>query len=163
MLAGYNAANGNSPYYDVIIIMFMTQAGRLCGTLIIYALARKGEKLVDRIRSFIQPKINSDSFIARMVSRVNLYSPYSVAVGRLLWLRYPLTLIMAAQGKLKVLVLGTMLSSFIYDSIYIIVGAVVGAKTTLEPYQVIIFFMAGLTVVYITLFSIQRLRQKYHR
>jgi len=162
MLAGYNAYN-NGQYYNLVIIILMTMSGRLAGTMIIYALARRGTKLIDKIRSAIQFRVNSNSFLMKMVGRVNLYSPFSVAIGRLLWLRYPLTLVMAAQGKLRVLLLGTLLSSFIYDSVYMIVGAVVGAKTTLEPFQVIIYFMAGLTVVYIVLLVIQRLRQKYFR
>jgi membrane protein DedA with SNARE-associated domain len=163
MLAGYNASINDNLLFNVVIIMIMTLTGRLVGTLIIYYLARRGEKLTNKIRTFFESKANSNSFLQKMTARVNLMSPFSVAAGRLLWLRYPITLLMAAQGKLKVLMLGTVLSSVIYDGVYMVIGAVVGANTTLEPVQVIICFMAGLTVVYLAFYIAQRLREKYSK
>jgi hypothetical protein len=163
MLAGYQASTSVYAFFDVVIILLMTQAGRIAGTFIIYCFARTGSKLALKITSFFRPKniSQNNSFFARMVKSINLLSPFSVAVGRLLWLRYPLTLMLAAQRKPKVLILGTLLSGLIYDITYMVIGAVIGANTRLKPFEVIICFMLGLTVVYIAFFTIQKVRQRH--
>jgi hypothetical protein len=162
MLAGYQVSANVYAFFDVIIILLMTQAGRLTGTFIVYSFARTGSRLALKITSFFRPKNgNGNSIFARMVKGINLLSPFSVAAGRLLWLRYPLTLMLASQKKLRVLMLGTMLSSAIYDVTFLVIGAVVGANTRLKPFEVILLFMAGLTVVYIVFFTVQKLRQRH--
>ena len=165
MLAGYQASASVYAFFDLGIILLMTQMGRITGTYIIYSFARTSSKLALKITSFFRPQNRdsngNNSLFYRMVKGINLLSPFSVAIGRLLWLRYPLTLMLASQKKLKVLLLGTMLSSAIYDITYIVIGAVVGANTKLKPFEVILCFMAGLTVIYIVFFTIQKVRQRH--
>jgi len=160
ILAGYNVSIGNYNYSDIIIIITMTLAGRLLGTFILYSLASRGKKLVEKTRPFffLKLKMDNNASLQRMVDKVDRLSPFSVAAGRFLWLSYPLTLVMAAHGKLKVLMLGALLNGFIYDGIYILAGVVMGANTKLEPFQVILCCIAALTVVYIVFYIIQRLR-----
>jgi hypothetical protein len=163
MLAGYHASTSPYPFMDIAIILLATQAGRLAGTWMIYAFARTGSRLALKINSLFRPGSNNNAFFTRMSDRINLVSPFSVALGRLLWLRYPLTLLLAAQRKLKVLLLGTMLSSAVFDITYIVIGAVVGANTKLKPFEVILFFMGGLTIMYVVFFITRKLRHKYSR
>ena len=163
MIAGYSVLSGGYAVYNLITIIVMTLSGRLLGTWITYTVTRKGGRLMEKIRLFLEPGDKKHSIVNKMISKVNLMSYFSVATGRLMGLRYPLTLIMAAQGKLKTLLLGTTLASLIYDVIYVMVGAFVGANTQLEPFQVMIYFTVGLTVVYIIVFLVRYLRQKQLR
>lgn len=161
MLAGYSTLNEGYPYYNLLIIMVMTLAARFSGTLIIYFVTRRGGgKIIEKTSNLIRKHVSDTSVIARLASRVNLLSPFSIAAGRLIGLRYPLTLIMAAQGRLKTLLIGTIFASIVYDSVYMLAGAVVGATTDLEPFQVMIYFLIGITLVYVILYTVQYLRQK---
>ncbi|MBN1376317.1 MAG: hypothetical protein JXA01_09190 [Dehalococcoidia bacterium] len=161
MLAGYSTLNGGYAYYNLLIIMLMTLTARFSGTLIIYFVTRRGGgKLIEKTSNLIRKHVSYTSVINRMTSSVNLLSPFSIAAGRLVGLRYPLTLIMAAQGRLKTLLVGTVFASIVYDSVYIVAGALVGATTNLEPFQVMIYFLVGITLVYVILYMVQYLRQR---
>lgn len=160
MLAGYSTLSGGHAFYNLLIIMAMSMSGRVVGASITYAVFRKGSKLMNKIRLLLEPGEKRKSLVNKLVSKINLMSPFSVAAGRLMGLRFPLTLILTAQGRLKTLLLGTMLASLINDSVYILIGAFVEAKTELQPFEVMVYFTVGLTIVYITGLAIQYFRQK---
>lgn len=163
MLVGYYGSNGNYSYCEILLIIAMTMVGRLLGVFILYSLARKGKKLIDKSMSpfYLRFKIFNNAFFKKVVDRVDKLTPFSVAMVRFLCLSYPLTLMMAAREKLKVLILGTLLNGIIYDVIFILTGAIMGANTKLELYQIVIYFIAGLTTVYIVYCGIQYLIQKH--
>jgi membrane-associated protein len=74
-----------------------------------------------------------------------------------MWLRIPLTLLMGAKRKTKVLMLGVLISGIFYDALYVIFGAVVGKVFTLNSVQMVIIFTGGLTVLYIGTFVVQQI------
>jgi len=74
-----------------------------------------------------------------------------------LWLRIPLSLILGAKKQLKSLSLGILLASIAWDGMYIVLGAVVGAHTSLKPGQMILFSLVGLTLLYIGTFAVRHL------
>ncbi len=86
-----------------------------------------------------------------------MVSPFSVALGRILWLRIPLTLIMGAKRKLRILSLAVVISSLIYDGTFIITGAIVGTTTHVEPLQITLFSLGVLTIIYGITFIVRRL------
>ncbi len=55
--------------------------------------------------------------------------------------------------------LGVMISSLIWDGIYIFLGAIVGVNVTLKPFQMILYSLAGITVLYALSFAFGRLRK----
>ncbi len=78
-------------------------------------------------------------------------------------MRIPLTLTLAARGKWKVLFLAVFLSSMVWEATYIVLGAVVGATTKVQPLQLLVIAVAGLTALYIVTFLVRRLWARLRR
>jgi hypothetical protein len=157
LLAGYHFAHGITPLPDLVLLAFVAQLGRQAGVLALYNISRAGSSLLARYRSRFKLKTKlSDTLPFRLLRRINLLSPFGVALGRLLWLRIPLTFVLGDKRKLKVLLLGVTLSSLVYDGTYITLGALVGATTKLEPMRMLLYSLAALTMIYGVTFAIRR-------
>lgn len=155
LMAGYQLANGVLKFSDLIILVVVTQAGREAGALVLYFFCRKGSTLLEKCKERFKWNTEAIESPFKFLRKVNLLSPFSVAMGRLLWLRFPLTLILAVKRKLKTLLLGVSLSSLAYDGTYIILGAIVGTTTALKPFNVLLYSLAGLTAIYIIIFAVK--------
>jgi membrane-associated protein len=161
LLAGYQFSAGVLPFHDLLLMVAAAMAGRQIGEVFLYWVARGGSKLLGKYANRFKPKKDfAETPLGRLFHRVNLKSPFSVALGRLLWVRIPLTLIMAAQGRLKTLMLATFLSSLVYDGTFIALGAIVGKTAKVEPFQLILFFMAILTGIYAVTFVIHKIVER---
>lgn len=84
-------------------------------------------------------------------------SPFLVALGRLLGLGTLLSVTLGVKRRYKVLLLGVLLSSLVFDGIFIISGLVVGAKTSVKPIEMLLFSLIGLTGLYIIVFIARHL------
>jgi membrane-associated protein len=158
LLVGYQFSARVLPLFDLMLLVLTAQAGRQAGALVLYHIGRSGSTLLTKYKNYFKLKIGvNDTPLFKLFRKINIMSPFSVALGRLLWLRIPLTLILGAKRKLKVLLLGVSLSSLVYDGIYITLGAIVGTTTALEPIRLVLYFLAGLTVVYLLIFAVQRI------
>jgi membrane-associated protein len=157
LMVGYQFSARVLPFFDLMLLVLMAQVGRQGGALALYGMSRTGSGLLTKYKNRFKFKTGTNFALLRLFRKINLLSPFSVALGRLLWLRIPLTLALGARRKLKVLLLGTVLSSLVYDGTYISVGAIVGTTTKLEPIRILLYFLAGLTVIYIATFAIRRL------
>jgi membrane-associated protein len=158
LLAGYQVSAGVLSPIDLILLLVMAQLGRQAGALTLYSVSRSGSAWLAKYAKRFQPKAESSpSLFLKLFGKVNLLSPFSVALGRLLWLRIPLTMVLGTKRRLKTLLLGVSLSSLIYDGTYISLGAVVGTTTKLEPVHILVYFLAGLTALYGITFAIKRL------
>ncbi len=157
IMAGYQLSEGVLSFPNLLLLIIMALVGREVGTLFLYGISRSGSKLLKRYTNHFTSRIKSESLLLRLFRKINLLSPFSVALGRLLWLRIPLTIILGAEGKLKVLILGVVISSLIYDATYIILGAIVGNATRLEPIYILLYSLAGLTVLYGLTYIFRRL------
>ena len=91
--------------------------------------------------------------------RINYLSPFSVAAGRLMWLRIPLTLTLSVKRDWKTLMLGVVLSSAVWDSTYIILG-LIGKNVASHPTQMVLFSLAGLTLLYGVTILVRLLRRQ---
>ena len=159
LLIGFQVSqNVVSPVYLTFLLLTCI-AGREVGAVALYRVSGSGSVLLARYRDRFIPStdiINTSPL--KLFRKIDITSsPFSVALGRLLWLRIPLTLILGVKRKLKVLLLGVALSSLIYEGIYLTLGAIVGKTAKVEPIQLILYFIATLTVIYVLTFAIRRL------
>ncbi len=169
ILAGYHAVIGTLSIPELIVLWLVAVAGRIVGTLALYHLARLGRgpimrlynRVFGKVLSQSTPESNSVSLPVRFFRRINLLSPYSVAFGRLIWLRVPLTLILSMRRKQGILLQAVLLASVAWDATYILIG-VIGGNIQVKPTYVILYSLAGLTVIYGVGFIIRRLLRLRH-
>ena len=159
LLIGFQFSQGAlSPVYLTALLLTCI-AGREVGALALYYVSRSSSTLLTKYKDRFIPstKIINTSPLKLFRKMDITSSPFSVALGRLLWLRIPLTLILGVKRKLKVLLLGVALSSLIYEGIYLTLGAIAGTTAKVGPVQLILYFIATLTVIYVVTFAIRRL------
>jgi len=158
LMAGYHLANGSLSVVQLTLLLLAAQVGRQGGLLALYNFSRSGSALLVRLaKRFKWNRDVGETITLRGGHKVNLLSPFSVALGRLFWMRIPLTLILGAKRKLRILVLGVVMSSLIYDGTYITLGAVLGTTTRLEPLQMTLVLLATLILIYAVTFVVKRL------
>lgn len=166
ILVGYQALHGSMPAFFVVVLWLTAMAGRTAGALVLYHLARFSGSWIMRFyrRIFksalsIKETENSSSpqshgLLARIMKIINSLSPFSVAFGRLIWMRIPLTLTLGFRRQIKILVPGVVISSMIWDTTYILVG-VVGGGVQLQPFQVVFLSLGALTFIYGVTFTVR--------
>lgn len=162
LLSGYNFSTGRISFLELAILWLSAQAGRQAGIITLYYLSRLGSLPLKKLRARYSQSESSGLTESSLVPfkflrKLNLLSPFSVALGRLFWLRVPLTLTLAFLKRLRVLSLGVLISSIIWDGVYITAGETVGAHAPIQPTQMILFSLVGMTVLYATIFVIRRL------
>jgi len=158
ILIGCSFSNGTVHFWELVLLLAATEMGRLLGSYFMYLIGRGGtvllEKWAKRLKLYSGVR---DSWLAKLFGRINLLNPFSVAIGRLLWLRIPLTFILSARRDLKTLLLAVAISTLVYDGAYLIIGAVVGTAFALEPIRILPYLIGGLTVIYLITFAVRRL------
>jgi membrane-associated protein len=159
LLAGYQLGAGVLSPLQLIGLWLAAQSGRQTGTLALYFTIRLGSSPLARLyrkitTSKFWPRVTSNN---KLLSRIRLTSPFSLAYGRLLGLRFPLTIMLALKKKLAAAMTGVLLSSLVWDSIYITLGATVGRTAALKPVQMLLASIAGLTLLYLVVFIVRRL------
>jgi membrane protein DedA with SNARE-associated domain len=105
---------------------------------------------------------NNNSLPLRLFRRMNHLSSFSVALGRLLGLRIPLTLTLGAKRQFTLLLFGVMLSSLAWDGIYISLG-IAGGQAVLEPAEMLLYSLVGLTLLYVITFGVRYLKRRLSR
>lgn len=128
LLAGYQLGSGVLSPLGFMGLWLAAQSGRQTGTLALFFVARVGSSPLAGFyrkitNSRFWPKIQINN---KLLSRINLTSPFSLAYGRLLGLRFPLTIMLALKNKLRSAMTGVLISSIVWDAIYIILGATIG-------------------------------------
>lgn len=159
LLVGYQLSQKVLSPLDFTLLLLTSLAGRETGALILYQLSRSGSALLAKYQDRFKPKANIVNTLPdRLLRKVDiLSSPFKVALGRLLWLRIPLTLLLGAKGKLRVLLFGVAISSLVYDGTYAVLGAIAGTTVAVEPFRLVLYFLAGLTVTYVMTYGIRQL------
>ncbi len=159
IVVGYNIASGALAPWYVLVLWMSAQAGRQAGSLGLYRIARFGVPALDKFFH----KVHLDRFFHKIqartgaVSRINLASPFSVAAGRMVGLRIPMMLVMAAKKKLGMLSIGVLLSSIVWDALYISIGAIFGRTVNVEPQYMLAISLGILTCIYLLTFIIRKL------
>lgn len=162
LLSGYHLGTSVLSPFDLALLWLVAQVGRQTGAIMLCHLSRFGSiPLMKLYRKYFQAslsqKLSGNKFVPfKKLQKIDHLSPFSVALGRLLWLRIPLTLALGVKKQLKALSLGVLLSSLVWDGVYISLG-IVGGNAVLKPIQMILYSLIGLTVLYVLTFVIRRL------
>ncbi len=169
MLSGYHLGTGEFSFYQIVVLWCVAQAARQTGAAGLYHLSRFGSiplmKLYQRyFESKVSQKLTEKNASApvKFIRKINYLSPFSVAFGRLFWLRIPITMTLGIKRKHKVLSGGVLLSSLVWDSVYISLG-LLGATATLKPLQMVLYSLIGLTVLYTITFAARQLPRLFKR
>ncbi len=156
LLAGFQFIHGALSPLNLFLLIVTSTTGREAGALILFYLSASGSRLLARWDRF--RKIDANSLPVKWARRLDvLSSPFAVALGRLLWLRMPLTIILGARRKLKLLLYGVAISSVIYDCVYIVLGAVVGTTAKISPAELVLYCLGAVTIIYGSFFAARRL------
>ena len=149
MLVGYNLGNGVLSPLHMAGLWLAAQCGRQVGAIALYRIARFGMPALTRFYH----KIHLDRFFNKLlaksggISRINLSSPFSVAFGRLVGMKIPMVLVLAVKKRPGMLALGVLISSIIFDGIYICLG-IIGSTAHIPPAYMLLASLGTLTVIY---------------
>jgi len=163
LLVGFYLGAQMMSIWQVAVLWVAAQFGRQVGSICLYYVGRSGAgpvaKLYHKLRlsRFIPAAVLNSG----VVDRVSRPSPFSIAFGRLLGLRVPLALLSAGRHDLKPLMIGVLLSSVVWDGVYISVGLLLGTKTSLKPVQMLLISLGGLTFLYLMTFVVRRLVRRF--
>jgi membrane-associated protein len=162
LLVGYQLGAGVLSPLHLVGLWLAAQCGRQLGSMALYHVGRFGSMPLvrfynkQRLSRFTSKLANS-----KVLSRINLASPFSVAFGRLFWMRIPLTLTLAVKKSLRMLSMGVLLSSVVWDTIYISLGIGVGTTAAIKPIQMLFASVTGLTLIYLVTFIVRRLKKHF--
>jgi len=156
LLSGYLLGSHTMPIVYLLPMLVAAQAGRLGGTWLFCCLANNGShRLFNRF-----PALRTRFEASRLTQKLNECHwsvPFWIALGRLFWLKFPITIFMAATKRFKALTVGVLISGVVYDSTYVVIGAVIGKSLTLNPVQVLPYFIIGLTLSFVLTLAVRQL------
>jgi membrane-associated protein len=170
---GVNLGSGKMPPWHLAGLWLSAQVGRQLGSAVLYRIARFGMPALTRFYHKIRLDRLFNWLMSRSgpVSHINITSPFSIAFARLIGMRVPALLLMAAKRRFRMLALGVVLSSIFFDGLYVSAGAIFGklmetpeqAKEEFNPIYTILITVGLLAVIYLVTFLIRFLikrRQK---
>lgn len=162
LLSGYHLATGVLAPFHLPLLWVVAQAARQTGAIALYHFSRLGSMPLTKLyHKYFAPSLagklpNNNFKPLKVFRRLNLLSPFAIALGRLFGLRLPLTLTLSVRRRWQTLSLGVVLSSLVWDGIYISLG-IVGGRAVLKPTEMVLYSLVGLTLLYVVTFVIRRL------
>lgn len=165
LMTGFSFGAGTLSPVELVLLWLVAQVGRQIGAFALSNLGHFGSLPVMRLyqkyleNSVLKKRVKSGAVSSTVIRKMRHLSPFSVAMGRLLWLRMAITLTLGVKRKQRLLAAGVLLSSLVWDGIYISLG-VVGAKTSLKPVQMVLYSLIGLSALYLATFLVRRLLRR---
>jgi membrane protein DedA with SNARE-associated domain len=158
LMAGYQLSQGNLSTLDVLYIWLIAQAGRQTGNVALYYSGMLGMIPLRKLyRKYIQPRLPKRQILpASFVRHITNPSPFSIAVSRLVGLRIPAAVTMGARHQLSYLSIGVLLSSIVWDGVYLVLGYTVG-NVLPNPINMFWYSVGGLTGIYLLTVGIRYL------
>jgi membrane-associated protein len=162
LLTGYHVGTGVFSPLNLVLLWLVAQVGRQTGATALYLLSRFGSMPLKGIyQKYFRANLSSwlssnNNGRFKLLNRINYLSPFSIAFGWLFGLRIPLSITLGVKRQFRTLSLSVLLSSLVWDGIYISLG-MFGASVVLKPIQMIIYSLIGITVLYVVTFSVRRL------
>jgi membrane-associated protein len=162
LLVGFQLGSGVLSPLHFLGLWVAALAGREVGAVGLYRIGwSESNRLV-----WLYEKLRINRLIEKITARsttvrnINIYSPFSVAYGRLFGLRIPITLALGVKKRPRPLLWGVLLSSIVWDAVYISLGTVFGSALSIDPAYMFLASLAGLTIIYILTFMVRRLRSR---
>ena len=161
ILSGYQASRGQLSLFSLSLLVAGAVAGREAGAIILYFMSRYGSlPLISYYkRRFEKDRAGQTDVPSKIAAGLSHLSFFAVAMGRLMWLRIPLTLALGAQRRGKTLIIAVFMAAIAWDVSYIILGATAGTAIMAKPASLAIYSVAGLAVVYIAVYIVRRIRK----
>lgn len=162
LLASYNTAAGIMFPWQLAALWAIAVLGREAGVLALSTVSHIGSLPLKRfyqkrIAARLKNTAGREGRLSKIISRMDSgISPFTVAAGRLFGLGTLLTITLGVRGKRKALFAGVLLSSLVFDGIFILMGAVVGARTIVKPTDMVVYSVIGLTVLYLVIFAVRQ-------
>jgi|WetSurMetagenome_2_1015567.scaffolds.fasta_scaffold41096_2 membrane-associated protein len=163
LLIGYQLGAGELSPLHMIGLWLAAQFGRQAGAAALYQMAKLGAAPIVKLFQFLRlSRLIPKKFLnSRIVDKVDLLSPFSVAYGRFIGLGIPLTLTLAVKKKRKVLMLGILISSVIWDAIYLVLGIAGGTTTEIKPAYMFLASIGLVTLIYFITFLVRRIIKRF--
>jgi membrane-associated protein len=163
LFLGYQLGAGVLSPLHLVGLWLAAQCGRQAGSMSLYQMAKMGAAPIVKLFQFLRLSrfLPRKLVNLRIVDRVNFYSPFSVAYGRFIGLGIPLTLTLAVKKKRKVLIFGILLSSVIWDSIYLVVGIIGGTTMKIQPAYICLVSIGVVTLLYLITFAVKSLIKRF--
>lgn len=165
LLIGYNVGTGVlSPGY-IIVLWIAAQTGRQSGALALYRIARFGMPAVEKLFH----KIRLDKFFDKLKARAgkvgntSLLSPLSVAFARMVGMRLPMMLVCAGKKQPGTLALGVLLSSIVWDALYLSLGAFFGTTLEIGQGYMLLISLGCISVIYLAVYAIKKLISRFRK
>jgi membrane-associated protein len=161
ILCGYQLLKGQLSPFSLALMILGAAGGRVAGSLVLYYLSQYGSlPLIRFYKNHFGKKLSDRNAVPRKIAAglTNL-SPFAIALGRLMWLRIPLTLTLAAQRRGKTLIIAVFLAAVAWDATYIVLGATAGTALMARPLNMILYSVAGLSLLYGATYAVRRVRR----
>ena len=157
LLSGFQLARGILSPVDMFLIWLSAQTGRQMGSLVLYYSGILSINPASRLyKKYIEPRLPKKLVVPYIVTKpLRNPSTFSVAAGRLLGLRLPVALSMCAKKRLSGLAAGVLLSSLLWDGVFIGIGGTVGVAATPQPLNMLLYSLGGLTLLYLVTLGIR--------
>jgi membrane protein DedA with SNARE-associated domain len=111
LLAGYSVAAGTLSLFHLVLLWLVALAGREMGVLLLFSVSRLGSLPLTRIyQKYVGARVKkfsgNDNWFSKTLQKLESYiSPFTVALGRLLGLGTPLTVLLGVKKQYRVLFL----------------------------------------------------------
>jgi hypothetical protein len=156
LLSGYLVGSHTMPVAYLLPMLIAAQVGRLGGTWLFCYLANKGRSRLFNRFPALRARLERSRFTQKLNKR-HWSVPFWIALGRLFWLKFPINVFIAGNKSFRTLAAGVLISGVVFDSTYVVIGAVIGKNLTLNPIQVLPYFIIGLTSCFILTLAVRQL------
>ena len=159
---GINLGRGVLSPWGMLAFFAASQIGRQAGALVLYRIAMFGLPALNKFYHKIRLDVLFNKFQSKTgnaIDRVNFASPFSIAFARLMAMRIPIAIVLAAKKRPGMLSLGVFISSVIFDGIYISIGAILGRVIDIGPYMFLLS-LGILAVIYLVTFLVRMLMKR---
>ncbi len=167
LLSAHSMITGALSPFQLLLLWLVAQAGRQIGAIILYHLSWFGSIPLMRLyqKRFIHKPLAengpSKQKVHRLLHGLDHLSPLSIAMGRFMGLRIPLTMTLALRKRLGALMVGILLCSLVWDGAYLALG-IAGGRVIPKTTDMALYSLAALTALYLLVF-IGRLVYRYRR
>jgi membrane-associated protein len=166
---GMNLGNGQLSFWHMLALWFSAQAGRQIGAVVLYHFGRLVLPFLEKFYHKIHLDRVFDRLMAKApaVNKINFTSPFSVAFGRLVGMRIPMTLVLAANKKPWMLAAGVFMASMVFDGLYIFAGAVLGMTIDdvkkFNPIYTVLITVGLMLTIYLITFIVRLIVKRYRQ